>query len=385
MSFAGRMFQRQGFQTFGSMFTGKSFGRFSNDIRRSQQFNFQRSFHGFTKRAKISYSKKWNVYDELKLFSYSSHLAFFMLLPPILQMYTTKVEVTRDDTLHDSPFESLDTGNGVLIRNINISDMLNLEKDKLLNIYFQKEEAVSPSQQPIPIESLVKEVSSFEPEKEPFNSSIPRKQTYDPDFVIYFNKVTDAYTSFSRNKISEDQYYSKIERITDRLLTLQYKGKKDMTNNMLMKIFDQLHSLRLHHYELKLFRRILTSFDDPKLKLLRIRQKIISKYETSKSRNNKTIDTSIFKMINSSKWLIEYTSNFERFAQLIEMFAITNQNNKAFNSLIEVGLTSQDVLDKIHDSHLRYSLVSVLRGHERNKEAAFLEKKMRNLLSHSSI
>lgn len=381
MSFAGRIIPKNGFQAFGSMFSGKAFSGF-NAAKHKQQFNFKRSFHGFTKRPKVSYSNKWNVYDEIKLFSYSSHLAFFMLLPPIIQMYTTKVEVIRDDTLEESPFESLNSGQGVTIRNINISDMISIERDKLLNLYFQTEPSVTPqceSSTPIlrQTEKLTEEVSNYENEKEPFFSNIRPKECLDPEFMMYLNKLTESYNLLRRNNISQDQYYSNIERITDSLMKLEYRKSKDRTNHVIMKIFDQLHSLRLHEYEIQLFRRIATALNDHNVKLLNIRQRIISNYESSKAKKQTSIPTPLSKLISSSKWFTEYASNFERFAQLIEMFAITKQNNKSFNALINVGLKSDDVCEKIQSSHLRYGLVSVLRGHGRDKEAVFLEKRMR--------
>lgn len=69
---------------------------------------------GPTARGRIP-NHKWNHYDELKLMSYSSHLAFFMLLPPLVQKYMTKVEVVSDPTLVESPFT---TPNSVQIKSL---------------------------------------------------------------------------------------------------------------------------------------------------------------------------------------------------------------------------------------------------------------------------
>lgn len=50
------------------------------------------------------YKNGWNVYDDLKLLSYGSHMIFFMLLPLGVHMCTMKVDVVRDDTLAESSF-----------------------------------------------------------------------------------------------------------------------------------------------------------------------------------------------------------------------------------------------------------------------------------------
>ncbi|TID30953.1 hypothetical protein CANINC_000475 [Pichia inconspicua] len=377
MSFVGRILQKNRFHNFGSCSLGKTF-KGASSLKQNHHFSFRRSFHEFTKRPRISYSNKWNVYDEMKLFSYSSHLAFFMLLPPIIQMYTTKVEVTRDDTLEESPFGSLDSGNGITIRNINISDMLHIERDKLLKLYFQSEPATSILPE---TDCMTEKILKDKKEKQINSNDIERDEYYDPEFSAYLKKLSQSYDSLKRNNINNEQYYANIERITDCLMNMEYKKTKEGTNNVLMKIFDQFHSLRLHKYEIQLFRRILTTVHDPNVKLLSIRQKIISNYESIKAKEHKSISTSLSKLISSSKWLTEYASNFERFAQLIEMFAITKQNNKAFISLINVGLRSEDVREKIKNSHLRYGLVSVLRGYGREKEAYFLEKRMRKQIT----
>lgn len=216
----------------------------------------------------------------------------------------------------------------------------------------------------------------------------PQSQTKD-EFDFYLQQLDAAFNSVKANSLSSVQYFDKIQTITDRLigLTKNDNYKKDRANNTFMKIFDQLHQLRLHQYEMKLFRRLLTSDQYTEVKLVNIRQKIISNYEYAKYKQNhnnkvksKAKNIPTHKLMLSSSWLKEYVNNFERFAQLLQLLATTKQNSKTFSQLYYVGLKSNDVFYKMQNTEIRYSLLSVLRGLGQTKEAYVLDKKIRKMM-----
>lgn len=385
---------------------------------------FKRSFHIHTnvKRPKVSTgSSKWNVYDELKLFSYTSHLAFFMLLPPIIQMYTTKVEVTHDDTLCESSFQSLQTSDGLIIKNMNFLDILESEKNKLVNLYIQNENignttattTIKSDLMSVLKTKLNEKIDSDETDDKNNYESIKDINTAgnNESFDIYLTKLDEIYQSLKNSKITNKQYFSKIEELTDGLISLDRQrnnfdtsviknnttNNEEFVNNTIVRIFDQLHKLKLHEFESILFRRLLTSYEQPEMKYFNIKQKVLKKYELNKkihSKHSKKLKLSSFNKINNVKtdipihktmqlsiWLHSYTKSFERFAQLVQMFAVTNQSKQSFYSLFQIGFNSSEVCEKLKNSNLRYGLISALRGLNKEKEALTLEKMSRKLIT----
>lgn len=387
MSFVGRMsYMQRAFvkpQTFMKNVNSNAF--------KSQ---FKRSFHMNSKRPRISNnSNKWNVYDELKLYSYASHLAFFMLLPPIIQMYTTKVEVIRDDTLTESSFATVQSDHGIVIKNLNFLDILQNERHKLLDLYLQNEPQGKSQQQQQPKEHVYETINNnCNPNK--VSQPSPKKPDYDDEFQIYLLQLDTAYNSLKRNSISSMEYYSNIEQIADRLVnkTNLKHASSELVHNTIMKIFDQLHNLRLHKYEDSLFRRLLTSHKQPEIKFLNIKQRIISNYEFTKSKRSKgkrqfTVQNTQLEIVPTHKimkpsiWLNDYIGNFERFAQLVQMFAVTNQSMKSFQILFNLGFRNSDIRNQMKDAQLRYGLISALKGLNKKKEALALETRIKKLVN----
>lgn len=370
------------------------FSGFSSSARQQ----FKRSFHGGPKRPKVSaFSTKWNVYDELKLFSYSSHLAFFMLLPPIIQMYTTKVEVTRDDTLSESSFECVQSQEGIVLPRMTFLDIINTEKKKLMELCLNRDAASHDNKREGELASGTLHSfgkASFEKNIDSSQCAFTAAASDDDEFKAYLVKLDGAYRSLKQNSISPREYCSQVEAVTDSLMGLAARRRQstEYVNNAIMGIFDQLHRLKLHEHESALFQRLLSAYKQPEIKYLNIRQKILSRYEVAKSIRSKSkkqtralhsklINVPLYKMMESSKWLHDYLQSFERFSQLIQLFAVTNQSNKSFNTLLNIGLSRGDVREKVTDPQLRYGLVSLLRESNNNKEALLLEKRMRRVIN----
>lgn len=406
MSFVGRMFS-----------SACKMPGFGSSNAAGRVFKNARAFHGYAKRTQIPKgSSKWTVYDELKLFSYTSHLAFFMLLPPVIQMYTTKVEVTRDDTLIESSFESLPVHHGLVLRNVNFLDILQEEKHRLLNLYLSNEPAAtSPPAIPSQLQALneMQEQSNrherYNHDDDDVRSALDSGSTNDADleFQLYVTKINDAITAMKSSAATgNSQSYKNIERVANQLVKLGIRNDspasilrtKESTNNIIMNVFDRLHSLKLHEYEIALLRRLLVSYDTADVHLLNIRQKIIHRYEENKrerSHSKSAVTMAppssftnaggshlpLEKIIKSSTWLREYTNSFERFAQLVHMFAGANLSIKAHQALFKVGFQSEDVRESLRDSRLKYSVVGTLDGFGQNKASRLLQNMVRMELS----
>lgn len=375
-----------------------NFNNFKSQFKRSYHFN------STFKRPNLSKSK-WNAFDELKLFSYTSHLAFFMLLPPIIQMYTTKVEVTRDDTIDESPFTCVNSNNGLIIRNINFLDIIQTEKNKLINLYSNNTNSYDKSDNKLTNDIINNSINNQDSNSNSNNHSNNNNDIKINDLDCKLKLIDDNYNLLNNKLITNNQYISRMENLTDEIISINYRmkfSKNEIINNSIMKIFDQLHKLRLYKVELNLFKRLLTSFKDSNNKILNIKYKIIQNYELKKNINlinkkhkgnkkykriikhkNENINSDILppvkELMEVSIWLKSYVENFERFAQLVQMFAINNQSKNEFYSLFKIGFKSKDVCEKLQNPEQRYGLISILKGFNKEKEALMLSNKMKRL------
>lgn len=385
-------------RAFNLSYRGSKFSIFSNFKNINNNFNsqFKRSYHfnSTFKRPNLSKSK-WNAFDELKLFSYTSHLAFFMLLPPIIQMYTTKVEVIRDDTIDESPFACVNSNNGLIIRNINFIDIIQIEKNKLINLYSNNSDNSDNNNNNKSDNKLDYDITKLNN-----NNNNDKKLNNDykiNDLNYKLKLIEDNYNLLNNKLINNNQYISRIEYLADEIISINYRTKfknNEIINNSIMKIFDQLHKLRLYKIELNLFKRLLTSFKDSNNKILNIKYKIIQNYEFKKNKGYKMrkfiknkINIERIPPINElmeiSIWLKSYIKNFERFAQLVQMFAINNQSKNEFYSLFKIGFESKDVCEKLQNPEQRYGLISILKGFNKDKEAMILSNKMKKILTNN--
>ncbi|KAF6012683.1 hypothetical protein HII12_002205 [Brettanomyces bruxellensis] len=108
----------------GTLFTNATRGGKSSKFGHSSFFTFKsRFFHSQGARPRVrnasipqfkarSRRNGWSVYEDLKLLSYGSHMIFFLLLPPVVKMLTTEVDVVKDDGLGDSFVEDSILGYG---------------------------------------------------------------------------------------------------------------------------------------------------------------------------------------------------------------------------------------------------------------------------------
>lgn len=377
--------------------TGSLFNMGKNTSRnfyKHAHSQFRRNIHSNStfKRPKPT-TKKWGVFDEMKLISYSSHLAFFMLLPPIIQMYTTKVEVTRDDTIDESPFHSsLDLNSKLILKNINFLDVLEMEKKRLVDLYLSNNIREETEQQRS--SDILDSAQTFAKQQHNLQYRPEKKNAVTYQLDKQLKLIDNVYSALQQNNMTSKEYFTNIERITDNLIGIKQQNKRiinsnDTVNNLIKKIFDQLHNLQFYRYESILFRRLLTSYKQPDFRILNIRNKIINEYEKSKQMKNKGRITykekeiSINHEMNVSIWLRSYIKNFERFSQLVEMFATTNQTRKAFNVLFNMGLGNASIRREIRENpNERYMLISNLKALKREKEALVLEKRIRKILAH---
>lgn len=339
------------------------------------KFSFKRSFHNlnfnlsFNKRVNIKspQTRKWNTYDELKLFSYTSHLAFFMLLPPIIQMYTTKVEVFHDDTLTESSFDV--ANNGLIIKNINFLDIISGKYDKYDKYDNRISEYKSKNKENT---NKIEEITKLD--------FIPSQAKIVSEFDLSLNNITAKINS---NNIYTHNNMNTINNIMEEIIKLNTNSapiettiqQRESVNKITDLFFNKLHQAQLYSQEMILLRRLLISHSPTEYKTLTIRQKIIIRYEKSKKNTNSNISTTVplHKLINISKWLKQYLTDINRFLQVIKILAMNKQTKTSF---IELMNNSDDIIGTLKESSIRYRVFDELKSIGARKELGLLTKRL---------
>lgn len=295
----------------------------------------RRTIHNeWPKRGRIP-NNKWNHYDELKLMSYSSHLAFFMLLPPLVKMYMTKVEVIRDDTLLESPFLKLEP-------------------------VFEMQSIIERQQQ----QQQKREINVYD---------------------TLLAKVEGSFDQLQRKEITKVQYLNVIETVSGKLSNgngNEGKEEKEGRFKLIEVIFNQLRWSRYKKQMVKLFKRLLVS-ETPlgKVKKLNIRRSIIQKYEKNKG-NKISNEVPLDELIVRSQWLRKYVNDNERLKQVLKVVIEgqeENNNNNNSNSnrvikkLLRVCIRGDISMNLKGNRHDLESIVRLLREKGFNDEAIKLK------------
>lgn len=140
----------------GTLFTSATRGGKSSKFGYSSFFTFKsRFFHSQGARPRVrnasipqfkagSRRNGWSVYEDLKLLSYGSHMIFFLLLPPVVKMLTTEVDVVKDDGLGDSFVEDSILGYGTK-RSLAISggSCMTSFDTQLVDIYAERRQSLT--------------------------------------------------------------------------------------------------------------------------------------------------------------------------------------------------------------------------------------------------
>lgn len=140
----------------GTLFTDATRGGKSSKFGHSSFFTFKsRFFHSQAARPRVrnasipqfkagSRRNGWSVYEDLKLLSYGSHMIFFLLLPPVVKMLTTEVDVVKDDGLGDSFVEDSILGYGTK-RSLAISggSCMTSFDTQLVDIYAERRQSLT--------------------------------------------------------------------------------------------------------------------------------------------------------------------------------------------------------------------------------------------------
>lgn len=210
---------------------------------------------------------KWNHMDEMRLFSYSSHLAFWMLLPPVVKMYCTRVEVVRDETLSESPLQAQ-------------IEMLKLDPTR-----------------PLPVKSILEQ---------------DRAAEEGDDCSVILAQVQDSFKKLENGEISLKTYTHTITQISDKL-----DGNKKNHQGVIEVIFDQLRWTRCTSLMQKMFKRYLVSRTaSHKIKRMSIMRSIAHKYEKTKQ-NQIGREIPLKQLVSQSAWLRRYVKDVERLKQVL--------------------------------------------------------------------
>ncbi|KAG7836555.1 hypothetical protein KL942_004809 [Ogataea angusta] len=299
------MFGRTGFRVF----------RASN--WRFGQFSSPRWMHMGPKRPlprRLSASG-WSVFEDLKLVSFGSHLIFFMLLPPFIKEYTTKIDVVREDApselalgeygllasyIRQRPFEKVSfLRPGLLETPANKQETLSVLNDTVPSFPSTPDELTECIGVPIYLEntnlSVPKEidelprrlVSKFKNPNE--NTTMPKKyqdgrrlvrhyrmqpyaveDQYDPANV--YHQLEQNYSRLTSSQQSSLQYVLNLSRIIEQYLsrTTSFQTESD---EIFEVVFSQLYDLELYSLAQVLMEVVLTTPMDDKSRALKSARK----------------------------------------------------------------------------------------------------------------
>jgi len=323
-----------------------------------------------------------------------------MLLPPVLQLYMTKVEVTRDDTLTESSYDI--NGDGVMIKNLNFLDTLDTIKHDLLRMYLQRERTTVNAASLSEVKNSEEKISAPERRNQ---QELETSSAIDNDLERYMYQLNHAYLNVSNETISKHEYISQIELITDSIVALdksdaqnkrntKFKDqienpanyssvkRQESMNRAILKIFQHLNLLKYEDATSTIFRRLITSYEKKEFEHLRIKNNVIRQYELAKSKKSKNIKNqnkqvsgaiSFNKLIKASPWIESQFQTPERFSRLVQIFTLTNQSKKSFRALIDLTLQKKSTCDYLSLPETRVSVVNALRLSNRTQEARWMD------------
>ncbi len=244
----------------------------------------------------------WSVYEDLKLLSYGSHMIFFLLLPPVFKMLTTKVDVVKDDELGDLFVEDSILGYGTR-RSLALSSgsCMTTFDSQLVDIYAEKRQTLTQRLEKRIADlrrNVQKSLKEQQTEKKMVGKSEPKfaeisvsaaKKTDLPTtpaglmkclgisisgntetvesaleaahgecFEVYESEMRKLFDLVTLRKIPEEKYVQSMEYIVDRIPFIS--GLSDLEVVKLYKgAFSYIHKLGLSHLEQKLVKKAINS------------------------------------------------------------------------------------------------------------------------------
>ncbi|QPG76493.1 hypothetical protein FOA43_003882 [Brettanomyces nanus] len=380
-----RMFSswwRQNVPLFGARLTHK---RAASSTFSSFNFRF-RWLHTYAKRPKMSstsgqfgagcYRNGWNVYEDLKLLSYGSHMIFFLLLPPIVKLFTTKVDVTRDNTLSDLYWDEAAYKNSVPClpqgspaldpKLIDIFSKAKSELQQRLNAQVKRLRNEVKQQQQEQLEQKLGRAKTSFPGILPQTPAdlmsclhisdtareLPTFLAYDntvrADLSTYRNGLMKLYEGYKLGTVSDVEYTDRLKSLVNQIWRANLGV--ECSNELCKMAFKQVHSLHLYKLEESLVgTAILSSASNG---MAQRRYMIAQKFEIRKSQLHKdqhkhsishkfVRKLEVEKSMKGSSWLRYMIGEPESFLQLSQFAAATKKSSRFIRNLMDMFLSGK--------------------------------------------
>ncbi|KAG7886965.1 hypothetical protein KL936_004816 [Ogataea polymorpha] len=380
------MFGRTGFRAF----------RASN--WRFGQFSSPRWIHMGPKRPiprRVSGSG-WSVFEDLKLVSFGSHLIFFMLLPPFIKEYTTKIDVVREDAppelvlgdygplanhIKQRPFERVSFLQlGLLEKPASKQETLSVVNDMVPAFPSTPDELTECIGVPIYLEntnlSVPKEidelprrlVSKFKNPSE--NTTIAEKyedsqrlvrhyrmqpyaveDQYDPTNV--YLQLENNYNQLTSSQQSLLQYVLNLSRIIEQYLS-QTTSYQTESNEIFKMVFSQLYDLELYSLAQVVIEVVLATPMDEKSRArksaekahMKITQRFLKtkakgeRITLAKSKLKDKVGQSNLKIYNHG-WVEYILRDLGLFSKIIDLWTRLETDSKSLlSAVLDVGKAS---------------------------------------------
>ncbi|KAH3667340.1 hypothetical protein OGAPHI_002989 [Ogataea philodendri] len=285
------------------MFGRSGFRAFKSPNWRFGQFYTPRWIHLAAKRPtpRKFAGPGWSVFQDLQLVSFGSHLIFFMLLPPIIQEYTTRIDVRRDelppevslaeyDSLvsymkHQRPMERISFLQPGLLANIkpqplSIAQQIELPvpstPDELTDcigvpVYLDHCNLAVPKEtEELP--SLLSRAFDNRDSSSVGRSTVYKMQPYSVGHrsdVANINRQLDTnYNDLVNSKQNKEQYVQQLVRIVDEFVS-HTRDYETESNQVFKAVFTQLYDLELYSLAQVLLETMVATPVDKKQRALK--------------------------------------------------------------------------------------------------------------------
>lgn len=295
--------------------------------------------HGQWPRPRRIPNHRWNHYDEMKLMSYSSHLAFFMVLPAVVRGYVTRVECVIDETMEES------------------------------GLLGQTTAAAAPTALS-PLASQLLTVSELDA------AAVPGTPTGGPNTIYgaLISELNQTYGQLQREEITSSQYLASAQRAQGVLTAPvspqnpEEEGRHSLAETLLNHFRWSMDGAMLE----RLLRQLLRSGrTEQELRLEASRRQIAVRYERARGRR---IDENVplSKLVAQSRWLREYTKDSERLGQVLQVLVRCSATRGVLRDTLEACLgprrraTEPNALrQSLQNRHERQRIARILRegGH----------------------
>ncbi|VEU19852.1 DEKNAAC100206 [Brettanomyces naardenensis] len=379
-------------------------------VRRPQAANLAQFGNG-------GYRNGWTVYEDLKFLSYGSHMIFFLLLPPMVKLFTTKVDVIRDDSISDSFWEESNFQRGKNVPCLT-QDSATLDP-RLLDIFSNAQASLELklSQQvkelkekarrgleerqkkghaavklntfrglPLTPDQLMACMRVSESARHATKST-PTFLSYnlpaEVDLVSYKNELTGLYEGYRSGSVSESEYCSRLKSV---MTQLSNAGLRTMDVNELYKLaVRHVHALQLYSLEESLVDSVIFSStrDDMAQKRYEITQKFeirknrIHRHKSKRSSGKQDVES----CMRRSSWLRYAVKDPACFAELSQFAIITQKSKKFIQNLSEMFLSSSKSSSKdyYYRKDTMLGVIKTLMDYNRYDEARIVMKKLEKL------